>query len=112
MRGWRAERVARAVESRLTAIVERIRDDGPAVLPAEALHSLGLLRPTRLTAADDRLRDLAIRLAAEAVPALETAERICDVVRGAIPYQHGVTTGRTTAGEALAGGRGVCQGSA
>ena len=108
----RAERVAHAVEFRLTAIVERIRDDGPAVLPAEALHSLGLLRPTRLTAADDRLRDLAIDLAAEAGTPLERAERICDFVHGAITYQHGVTTVWTTAAEALAGGRGVCQDSA
>ena len=32
----KAEHVAQAVEFRLTAIVERIRRDGPAVLPLEA----------------------------------------------------------------------------
>ena len=110
--GLRAERVTHAVEFRLAAIVERIRDDGPTILPGEALHSPGLLRATRLTAADDRLRDLAIDLAAEAGTPLENAERICDFVHRAITYEHGVTTVRTTAAEALAGGRGVCQDSA
>ena len=107
----RAERVAHTVEFRLAAVVERIRRDGPPVLPAEARHSPALLRPTRLTAADGRLRDLADGLAGDAGP-LEKAGQICDLVHGAITYQHGVTSVRTTAAQALAGGRGVCQDSA
>jgi transglutaminase-like putative cysteine protease len=107
-----AERVADAVEFRLTAIVERVRDDGPAVLPAEALRSPGLLLPTRLTAADDRLRDLARDLSGTAATPVENAERICDLVHSAITYEFGVTSVRTTAAEALACGRGVCQDSA
>jgi transglutaminase-like putative cysteine protease len=105
----RAERVAEAVEFRLAALVERVREDGPTLLPAAAAGSPGLLRPTRLTAADDRLRDLSADLAGRAGTPLESAERICDVVHTAITYQHGVTTVRTTAAQALAGGRGVCQ---
>lgn len=108
----RAERVTHAVEFRLSAVVERVRDDGPTVLPAEALHSPALLRPTRLTAADDRLRDLAGDLTGNAGTPIEDAERICDLVHAAITYEHGVTSVRTTAAEALAGGRGVCQDSA
>jgi transglutaminase-like putative cysteine protease len=108
----RAERVIRAVEFRIAAIVERVRADGPTVLPAEALRSPGLLRPTRLTTADDRLRDLAGDLAGSKDTPLENAERICDLVHTAITYEHGVTSVRTTAAEALAGGRGVCQDSA
>lgn len=107
-----AERVADAVEFRLAAIVERVRDDGPAVLPAEALRSPGLLLPTRLTAADDRLRDLARALSGTAATPVENAERICDLVHSAITYEFGITSVRTTAAEALAGGRGVCQDSA
>jgi hypothetical protein len=72
----------------------------------------GLLRPTRLTAADDRLRDLAADLTGSADTPLENAERICDLVHSAITYEYGVTSVRTTAAEALAGGRGVCQDSA
>jgi transglutaminase-like putative cysteine protease len=108
----RAERVAEAVEFRLTALVERVRADGPTVLPAEALRSPGLLRSTRLTAADDRLRDLSVELAGSADTPLENAGRICDFVHSAITYEYGVTSVRTTAAEALAGGRGVCQDSA
>jgi YD repeat-containing protein len=107
-----ADRVARSVEFRLAAVVERIRDDGPAVLPAAALHSPALLRPTRLTAADTRLRELAAALTSEPDTPLGTAERICDFVHSAISYEHGVTSVTTTAAEALAGGRGVCQDSA
>jgi transglutaminase-like putative cysteine protease len=106
----RADRVPRAIEFRLAAVVERVRDDGPAMLPAAALRNPRLLWPTRLTAADDRLRamaDLAARPGASD-PA-EIAERICDIVSRAITYQDGVTTVTTTAAEALGGGRGVCQ---
>jgi transglutaminase-like putative cysteine protease len=108
----RAEHVAHAVEFRLAAIVERVRDDGLPVLPAAALRSPALLRPTRLTAADSRLRDLASDLAGNAGSPLEQAGQICDLVHGAIAYGHGVTSVRTTAAQALAGGRGVCQDSA
>jgi len=103
-----AERVARAVEFRVAALIERVRDDGPEVLPAHALSSPGLLRPTRLTAADERLRALAADLPASAGP-LEQAEQICDLVHAAIGYEFGPTSVRTPAAEALAIGRGVCQ---
>jgi transglutaminase-like putative cysteine protease len=109
----RAERVAEAVEFRLAAVLERVRADGPARLPAAALRSPHLLKPTRLTAADDRLRALADGLGepGDNTP-LDTAQRVCDAVHGAIAYEYGVTTVRTTAAEALALGRGVCQDSA
>jgi transglutaminase-like putative cysteine protease len=108
----RAERVTHAVEFRLAAVVERVRDDGPPVLSAAALHSPHLLRPTRLTAADDRLRAMAGDLGGQGGTPLESAERICDAVHAVISYEHGVTSVRTTAAEALAAGRGVCQDSA
>jgi len=110
----RAERVTNVIEFRLAAVVERVRDDGPAVLPAAALHSPHLLRPTRLTAADDRLRALAadLSLSGQADTPLERAQRICDAVHTAITYEYGVTSVQTTAAEALALGRGVCQDSA
>jgi transglutaminase-like putative cysteine protease len=114
-----AERVPEAIEFRLAAVLERIRDDGPAVLAAQALHSPRLLRPTPLTSADDRLR----AMAADIVPDTaqpgedpetpknpeETAERVCAAVFAAITYEYGITSVTTTAAEALAAGRGVCQ---
>jgi transglutaminase-like putative cysteine protease len=108
----RAERVTQTIEFRLAAVLERVRDDGPALLPAAALHSPHLLRPTRLTAADDRLRALAADLSGHGDTPIESAQRICDAVHAAITYEHGVTSVRTTAAEALAAGRGVCQDSA
>ncbi len=104
-----ADRVTQAIEFRLAAVIERVRDDGPTLLPAEALHSPRLLRPTPLTAADERLRDLAADIAAETGEPEDTGQRICDVVSAAITYEFGVTSVKTTAPEALAAGRGVCQ---
>lgn len=105
----RAERVTHAIEFRLAAVVERVRADGPALLPAAALRGPYLLRPTRLTAADDRLRALAAALSGHGDTPLESAQRICDAVHAAIAYEYGVTSVRTTAAEALTAGRGVCQ---
>ena len=114
-----AERVPEAIEFRLAAVLERIRDDGPAALEAGALHSPRLLRPTPLTAADERLRAMATDIVrptarpdedpkAPENPE-EIAERICAAVFEAITYGYGITKVSTTAAEALAGGRGVCQ---
>lgn len=115
----RAERVPHSIEFRLAAVLERIRDDGPAVLEAGALHSPRLLRPTPLTAADEPLRAMATDIVRQTARPHEdpkapenpeeTAERICAAVFEAITYQYGITTVTTTAAEALAAGRGVCQ---
>jgi transglutaminase-like putative cysteine protease len=108
-----AERVPEAIEFRLAAMLERIRDDGPAVLEAGALNSPRLLRPTPLTAADEQLRAMATDIVRQASrpgeDPEETAERICAAVFEAITYEYGLTKVTTTAAEALAGGRGVCQ---
>jgi transglutaminase-like putative cysteine protease len=106
-----AARVESSVEFRVTAVVERVRGDGPPTLPASALTDPRLLRATRLTAADDRLRELAASLSRGA-DGLALAERICVAVHAAVTYEWGVTTVETTAAEALAGGRGVCQDTA
>jgi transglutaminase-like putative cysteine protease len=105
----RSEHVPQAVEFRLVAVVERVRDHGPAVLDASALRDPRLLRPTRLTAPDDRLRALASELAAHPGTPEGRAERICAAAHSALAYQDGVTSVRTTAAEALAIGSGVCQ---
>jgi transglutaminase-like putative cysteine protease len=105
----RSESVTRTVEFRLAALVERVREDGPTVLAAHAARSPRLLRPTRLTAADDRLRAMARDLARHDDTPLERAGRICAAAHAAIGYEDGVTSVRTTAAEALALGRGVCQ---
>jgi transglutaminase-like putative cysteine protease len=105
-----APRVERSVEFRAAVLVERVRQDGPTLLPSAALDDPRLLRPTRLTAADDRLRDLATGLPSG--DPIELAQQICSAVYSAVGYEYGVTSVLTTAAEALAGGRGVCQDSA
>lgn len=107
-----AARVERSVEFRVAAIVERVRGDGPPTLPASALTDPRMLRPTRLTAPDDRLRELAASLTRRGAVGLDLAELICATVHAAVTYEYGVTTVDTTAAEALAGGRGVCQDNA
>jgi transglutaminase-like putative cysteine protease len=106
-----ADTVEESVVFRAGVLVERVREDGPTSLPADALHDPRLLRPTRLTAPDDRLRDLAADLGPTGDPT-ELADRICTAVHTAITYEYGVTSVDTTAAQALAGGRGVCQDSA
>lgn len=97
------------VEFALTAVVERTGPRLDAVLPLSALSDPRLLRPTQLTAADAAIRDLAADLRAHSGDRLEFAERCCTLVKAAITYEFGVTDHATTAAEALAGGRGVCQ---
>jgi transglutaminase-like putative cysteine protease len=101
--------VRERVEFVVTAVVER-DGDGDVALPAAALTDPRLLAATPLTTPDARIRRLATTLAGP--DALASAERYCAFVHGAVTYEHGVTGVLTTAAQALAGGRGVCQDSA
>lgn len=98
------------VEFVVAAVVERAGATADVLLPAAARSDPRLLRLTRLTAADAAIRDLAAAMAGP--DALATAERFCAHVHQAITYERGVTSVATTAAEALACGRGVCQDSA
>jgi transglutaminase-like putative cysteine protease len=104
-----AARVEHSVEFRILAILETAGSGGRHLLPAAALRDPRLRQPTRLTAASDRLAAMAAELLRPGGSPLDLAERICAATHAALTYQHGVTDVRTTAAEALAGGRGVCQ---
>jgi transglutaminase-like putative cysteine protease len=106
----RVPQVARQVEFALDAELERAGPQAGAILPAGALSDPRLLLPTRLTAADLAIRELATALTSR--DALASAERFCAYVHGALAYAHDTTTVTTTAAEALAVGSGVCQDSA
>lgn len=101
--------VPASIEFTVAAVVERTGPQLGAVLSLSALSDQRLLRPTRLTSADEAIRDLAADTRAAGADHLEFAEQCCARVRAAITYEHGVTSHSTTAAEALAGGRGVCQ---
>jgi transglutaminase-like putative cysteine protease len=98
------------VEFVVDAVVERVGPDTDVLVPATALTDSRLLRPTRLTAADASIRRLAAAMADQ--DRLATADRFCAYVHEALRYAYGVTSVATTAAEALAGGRGVCQDAA
>ena len=104
-----ADHVEQMVEFRLTALVERVQADDPVELPRAALTRPALLRPTRLTDADDRVRELSLELTGRAAAPLDQAARICHGVHQVMTYANGVTSVGTTAAQALAGGAGVCQ---
>ena len=94
----------------VTAVVDRVGPMTDARLSKTAPHDPRLLRPTRRTEADEAIRTAAHSLATK--DHLETAERLCAYVHDTITYEYGVTSVSTTAAQALAGGRGVCQDSA
>jgi transglutaminase-like putative cysteine protease len=104
-----ADHVEQTVEFRLTALVERVQADDPVRLPRTALTRPALLRPTRLTAADGRLRELGLELTEPADSPLDHAARISHGVHEVMTYANGITAVGTTAAQALAGGAGVCQ---
>lgn len=106
----RVRRVPESVTFKVAAVVERAGAGSDVRLPASALTDPRLLRPTGRTTADGAIATTAHSLAGR--DRLETAERLCAYVHSAIRYEYGATTVATTAAEALAGGRGVCQDSA
>lgn len=107
-----AERVECVVQFGVRVLVERVRRDGPARLPADATRDPRLLRHTRLTAPDSRLRELAHEIGRETHTPTELAAAIARTVHTTMTYEYGATSIQTSAAEALALGRGVCQDSA
>jgi transglutaminase-like putative cysteine protease len=103
-----APHVAAAIEFVAEVSVERNSAE-PNRVPDGWLTDGYLLEPSRLTAADDRIRRAAEKLAASAEWGLPLADRINDWVYQSMTYRFGVTGVRTTAAQALALGAGVCQ---
>ena len=92
-----ARRVERWIQFGVNVAVERVATND--------LHRMAVdprfLRPTPLTTADARIRDLVI-------PGAEPAD-ICARASRSLTYESGVTDVQTSAAEAIRGGRGVCQ---
>jgi transglutaminase-like putative cysteine protease len=104
-----ADRVEEFIEFRLTAHVERAGDRRLAELPSKALRDVRWRQLTRLTTPDAALRDWAAELHHDGERPEDTAQRICSAVHARMTYEFGITGTSTTAAQALAGGRGVCQ---
>jgi transglutaminase-like putative cysteine protease len=106
----RVPAVEESVEFTMAALVDR---EGPAAddtMPAAALADPRHLRPTRLTQADQPLRELAAELrAATRGDAVAFAEACCDRLRAGMTFALDATSVATTAAQAYATARGVCQ---
>jgi transglutaminase-like putative cysteine protease len=105
----RAARVAEKIEFEAKILVERHVLPGPFPLPVAALGNRRLLEPSRLTRPDGSLIEAARQLAAAGGSPLELVDHITTWVYEAMSYSYESTHVGTTAAEALALGRGVCQ---
>lgn len=76
--------------------------------PLSPLDRFDFLAPSRYVALDDRISELATPFAGRQDPEA-TAGLLMHAVRAALTYERGTTNVHTTAAEALAEGRGVCQ---
>ena len=101
--------VPAAVEFTLAALVERVGPATDAVLPGAALAEPRLRRPTRLTTPSPELRELAGTLRAAHRSDAELAEALCGRLRAELTFAFDATSVFTTAAEAYALRRGVCQ---
>lgn len=110
----RAATIDEYIEFETWAEVRGTNPGGVSALAPSVLRDRRLLAPTDLTRADDVLAEVAASLVAARRGGggpgdLELAEQACAWTRGALTYAYDVTTVRTTAAEAVTGGRGVCQ---
>ena len=108
----RAPVVRESIEFEVWTVVRRDPARQAAVLGAAAAADPRLLRGSTLTRADQALAEVARSLVDRPGSdggGLGLAERACSWAHHALRYGFDVTTVRTTAAEALAGGRGVCQ---
>ncbi len=104
--------VERSIDFEAWIVVERVADQGPHFLPGAVLADARYLEPSTLTKADDILRQIAATLSTadegRQQPAT-LARRINDWVYSTLSYENGMTGIHTTAAQALALKRGVCQ---
>jgi transglutaminase-like putative cysteine protease len=113
-----AERVDEYVQFAYSATLSRRRDGASVLLDPRALGDSRWLRATALTGASEPLRALAHAAPPsghgpfDRLTGLGLADALCQVTFDALRYEYGLTGVRTTADQALALGRGVCQDSA
>jgi transglutaminase-like putative cysteine protease len=105
-----AERVDAGLEFRLAVLVDRGQPGTPAIQAMSV--DPRLTRPTRLTRPDEALTQLAHDTVRGLTDPHDRALAINRAAHAALTYEYGITSVSTTAAEALAGGRGVCQDSA
>jgi transglutaminase-like putative cysteine protease len=101
--------VPSSIEFTLAALVERVGPAADPVLPAAALADPRFLVPTRLTSPSPALWELADELRAAYPSDTALADALCVRLRGELAFAFDTTSVFTTAAEAYAIRRGVCQ---
>lgn len=101
--------VPSAVEFTLAALIERVGPATDPVLPAAALTDPRHLVPTRLTSPSPVLWELTDELRAAYPDDTALADALCVRLRGEFAFAFDTTSVFTTAAEAYAIRRGVCQ---
>lgn len=102
-------RVAGAIEFEAWIVVERSAGRGPHLVPAAVLDDQRYRQPSVLTQPDAALQRAAQEAQRSGASGLALAERLNAWTFNALRYTHGATGIHSTAAQALALGRGVCQ---
>lgn len=105
----RADRVASGISFELQSVVRRTSGGCAHAVDSALARDERFLRSTRLTHANEPLCDAAEMLRSQWRTPADLALAIARFVHDHMRYAHGVTTTETTAAEAFALGRGVCQ---
>lgn len=105
----RAATVSEWIEFETWALVASHTSGGVVELSPTCIDFRDLLAATPLTQVNDMLAGAARDLSAASSGGLDLAERACAWTHQALTYEYGVTSVRTSAAAALAGGKGVCQ---
>jgi transglutaminase-like putative cysteine protease len=91
------------------AVVECQIPAGGAESPDDVGTDRRFAEPSRLTEQDEQLRAVAEEISASGATGLDLATLVCSRVHDHFVYEWGVTNVETTAAEAWAAARGVCQ---
>jgi transglutaminase-like putative cysteine protease len=103
------DHVADAIDFTAWIVVEREAAGEPIRVTPETYIASSMREPSHLTVPDEALRAAADALGPERADPAALASRINAWVYAEMSYAHGATGVRTTAAEAFAGRRGVCQ---
>ncbi len=101
--------VEQAIDFEVWIVVERHSNGMPFHMPASWLTDPQFLEPSPLTRPDDALQQAAAILQSQGSQGRDLARQINAWVYAALRYEHEVTDIHTTAADALALRRGVCQ---
>lgn len=100
---------AERVEVKVSGLIETLSDDGVLGRHFQVMPLWFYQRQTKLTKPDAAILELVKRIAGEGEDDLERLHGLSRAILEAVPYAAGETSVSTSAADALAHGKGVCQ---